>query len=227
MPQQLHDLKTPLASATAVVQLLRHRARRGSLQVEEIDERLAAAENSLRRAGLHIDELIELSANGHEAPVPIAAERTDLVALARGIAAGHRGLSEKHKIVFEAESEAIVGTWDPARLERCLDNLFNNALKFSPRGGTIRISVSEERSEGRWWAVATVSDEGIGIPSGDLAGVFGRFHRAANAHDLPGSGLGLWSVRRIVEQHSGTVSVSSREGEGSAFTIRLPIVEES
>ena len=87
---------------------------------------------------------------------------------------------------------------------------------------------TEQYLDGQAWAVLSVRDEGIGIPAGELAGIFERFGRASHVVcQLPGTGLGLWSARHLVEQHGGTVSATSREGAGATFVVRLPLATAS
>ena len=74
--------------------------------------------------------------------------------------------------------------------------------------------------------MVSVSDQGVGIPEDDRETIFERFRRGSNVADVPGSGVGLWSVRRILDQHGGSLTVESRIGAGSTFTIRLPIAAE-
>jgi signal transduction histidine kinase len=105
------------------------------------------------------------------------------------------------------------------RLGRVLDNLLNNAIKYSPRGGSIEVALRSENGD----AVISVSDRGEGIPASDLPHIFERFHRGRNVQKIPGTGIGLAGVHRIVDLHKGSISVDSRVGEGTTFTIRLPI----
>jgi signal transduction histidine kinase len=118
-----------------------------------------------------------------------------------------------------APADPVVGRWDRARLERVVDNLVSNAVKYSPGGGAVEVSVVQD---GRW-AILTVRDQGIGIPPGDLHRVFERFARGGNVGGIPGSGVGLAAVRHIAEQHGGTVAVESAEGRGTTVTVRLPL----
>ena len=125
-----------------------------------------------------------------------------------------------HRIRVESDLLSLVGTWDQFRLERVLDNLIGNAVKYSPRGGEIVLGIAGDGDR----AVLTVRDQGIGIPEADLPRVFERFHRGANvARRTRGSGIGLSGARQIVEQHGGTITVESQERLGSAFTVRLPL----
>ncbi len=132
--------------------------------------------------------------------------------------------SDRHRLVLDARAERIIGAWDALRLERLLDNLLSNAIKYSPAGGEVRLTVQQEDDAGAPWAVLSVRDPGIGIPAADLAHIFSRFYRAANtAQQMTGSGIGLASARQIVQEHGGVISAVSAEGEGSVFTVRLPL----
>ena len=218
-----HDLKSPLATATAIAQLLRHQARRGRLDVTELESRLASIEGALRRGALRVDELMDLSRRDGPEIAALHREPVDLVALVRAVLDGYRVTNDRHELVFGPGIDSLVGDWDRDRLERSVDNLVSNAVKFSPHGGRIEATVTEDRSGERRDAVVTITDQGLGIPPADQDTIFARFRRGSNATDLPGSGVGLWSVRRIVEQHGGTLTVDSRLGAGSTFTLRIPI----
>jgi signal transduction histidine kinase len=103
-------------------------------------------------------------------------------------------------------------------------NLLSNAVKYSPQGGTITVELAREEREDGPWAIVRVIDQGMGIPPTDLPHIFDKFRRARNVQgQIKGTGLGLASVRQIVEEHGGTVSVKSKEGEGSTFTVCLPV----
>lgn len=217
-----HDLKSPLATATAIAQLLRHQSAKGRLDVTQLEERLSSIEGALRRAALRVDELMDLARHDGPEVSTLHLERIDLVALVRNVLDGYRVTNDRHELVLDG-IDSVVGEWDRDRIERSFDNLVSNALKFSPHGGRITTSVTEERSERSREAVITVTDQGLGIPPEDHDAIFARFRRGSNVADLPGSGVGLWSVRRIVEQHGGTLTVDSQLGAGSTFTLRLPI----
>jgi len=143
------------------------------------------------------------------------------VALARRVATLHQQNTDAHQITVVATEPEIAGEWDAARLERALDNLIGNAVKYSPGGGTVTVSLA--RDEAQQAAILSVRDEGLGIPAGDLPHIFERFHRAGNVGRIPGTGVGLAAVRQIVEQHGGPITVDSAPGQGSTFTVRLPL----
>jgi signal transduction histidine kinase len=129
-----------------------------------------------------------------------------------------------HRLSIDATDSDLVGVWDRSRLERVIQNLLDNAIKYSPPGSQIEVGIRrEDDPDGTAWAVLSVRDEGIGIPVGDLPRIFERFHRAGNVSGTPGAGVGLSGARQIVEQHGGTISVASIENQGSTFTIRLPL----
>src|SRR5262249_40316336 len=121
--------------------------------------------------------------------------------------------------------DALIGDWDPVRLERVIANLLDNAIKYSPNGGTIVVTIRRDESAGRPGATLAVADQGIGIPAEDVPHVFERFHRGQNVVGrFAGTGFGLAIARQIVEQHGGSITVASVEGAGTTFSIWLPLM---
>jgi signal transduction histidine kinase len=117
-------------------------------------------------------------------------------------------------------SLTIVG--DKGRLGQAIDNLVSNAIKFTPRGGSVHVGLAGPDPDGQ--VEITVRDTGLGIPAAELAQLFTRFFRAttATANAVPGVGLGLVITKSIVQAHGGELDVASVEGEGTVFTLRLP-----
>jgi PAS domain S-box-containing protein len=109
---------------------------------------------------------------------------------------------------------------DPARMAQLLGNLISNAVKFTPDGGKVEVSLRMDEDQ----AVLSVADTGVGIPAADRERIFERFFRTATAtrQVIPGTGLGLAIAKDIVEAHHGTIAVDSDEGRGSTFLIRIP-----
>ena len=101
--------------------------------------------------------------------------------------------------------------------------MLSNAIKYSPNGGDVSVRIASDAAPGGLETLLTVHDQGIGIPKADLPHIFERFYRARNVTGRPGSGIGLAGVRSIVEQHGGAITVESLEGQGSTFTVRLPL----
>jgi signal transduction histidine kinase len=170
-----------------------------------------------------IDEVLDTTRLQLGRPLLLERDPIDLVGLARQIAAECQKTSETHRLRVEATSPEVVGAWDGRRLERVLANLVGNAVKYSPRGGDVVIEVAGEEDDRGTWAVLRVRDNGIGIPPADLPHVFDRFRRGTNVGEIRGSGIGLANARQIVEQHGGKVEVTSTVGEGTTFTVRLPL----
>jgi signal transduction histidine kinase len=116
---------------------------------------------------------------------------------------------------------------DRRHLERVFSNLLSNAVKYSPQGGTVDVILTPEDRDTLRGIRISICDEGVGIPTADLPYLFEPFRRGSNVKEFTnGTGLGLVSVRYIVEQHGGTITVDSREGHGSTFIIWLPLHEE-
>jgi signal transduction histidine kinase len=150
----------------------------------------------------------------------------DLVLLARLVVDQYQATTNRHRIIVQgSETASVIGQWDEHRIERVITNLLTNAIKYSPDGGDIVIDIGTETdAAGSAWARLAISDEGVGIPTGDLPHLFSRFGRGQNVlMRISGTGIGLVGVSQIIGQHGGTVEVSSQEGKGSTFTIRLPL----
>jgi signal transduction histidine kinase len=124
-----------------------------------------------------------------------------------------------HTVEVHAAEDGVWVTGDARYLGRALSNLIDNAIKYWPSGGTVVVEIRDE--PGR---VSTrIIDHGLGIPREDQARLFDRFERAVPEElNIPGTGIGLFSVRRIMEAHGGTVEVTSAPGEGSIFILNLP-----
>jgi signal transduction histidine kinase len=171
-----------------------------------------------------IDELRDVANLEVGRPLALRPEPVDLVALARQAVAEYQLATRRHQLRLESDLEALVGCWDPGRLDRVLANLLDNALKYTPNGGEIVVAVERELAASGELAVLAVRDCGIGVPLADQPHIFDRRHRAANVvRRAVGSGIGLAGVRAILEQHGGRIDVESQEGVGSTFTLRLPL----
>lgn len=220
----IHDLRQPLTTMRGYTQLLQRRVQR---LAEAVRDPLTEGLESISQASATMLEMVNELVDearlqaGHALELRYA--DLDLVQLAYRQAAAYAKTSERHTIHVEPPVEAIVGTWDEARLARVVSNLLSNAIKYSPKGGDIRITIHVEQEGTGTWAVLRVRDEGIGIPTADLPRVFERFHRASNVRgQIPGTGIGLSGARQIVDQHGGTLTVTSTEGVGTTVEIRLP-----
>jgi len=220
-----HDLKNPLTAIKGFTQLLQRGVKNMSpAEAERWTMVLSRIETTATKMTALINELLDLSHLQMGQSLELDLQPTDLVALARQVAAEQRQTTERHQIRVEAGVSELIGLFDAIRLERVLVNLISNAIKYDPDGKPITIEIAWEEDADRCYAVLKVRDQGIGIPAKDVPRIFEQFHRASNTPGYTsGTGIGLASARHITEQHGGTITVSSRVGEGSTFTVRLPL----
>lgn len=224
-----HDLRSPLSAIKATAQLLERQAATGPIPQERLGARLRRINEGADRLDRQLTELQDIARLRTGQAIELTRSRVDLIALVQGAAARHQTNSEDHELsvaLGQLGGNDLVGNWDEGRLDRVLDNLLGNAVKFSPKGGPVKLTLALESgdSPSRSWAVMRLSDQGMGIPADDLPHVFDWFRRASNARgQIAGTGIGLAAARQIVEMHGGTLSVQSKEGEGCTFTCRLPL----
>jgi signal transduction histidine kinase len=214
-----HDLKTPLTTLVAQAQFLERRAETQPSAPADLPG-LKRIVREGRRLSALVLELLDAS-RLEQGKLVGEREPVDLVELAREVA--RRDSYEGRQITVVADAP-VVGSYDPRRIGQVLENLVENAVKYSPEKSEVRIVIAHRNGE----AFIDVTDRGIGIPAGDLPQIFQRFHRGANVDDrrFAGMGLGLFICKGIVEEHGGRVSVESREGAGSTFTVVLPMETE-
>jgi signal transduction histidine kinase len=224
-----HELGTPLTALQADLELAQQGS--GEPGVQRLIRRALSQTDRIEHLSTDLLRLSRLE----RGPLSMPVEPLDLVPLARRLADDVASRAEQAGIDFNLDlpedSLQIRGNADALR--NAAGNLLDNALKFTPAGGTVVLGAKADGRVALMW----VEDTGIGIPSGDLDGLFSRFHRGRNAAAYPGSGLGLAIVRATVELHGGTVSVESRtvqgqtaseatagsEASGSRFELRLPL----
>jgi two-component system sensor histidine kinase BaeS len=206
-----HEIHTPLTALQTNLELAPddEAVRRALTQVERL-EALTAGLLALSR----------LEAN-EQAPVY---SDVDLAALVGETCEVYAARAEQAEIAFNLtlpEGPATV-EGDRGQLEQALGNLLDNAIKFTPRGGTVSVGVGRDAE----WVSVWVEDTGIGIPEDDLPHIFGRFHRGRNTAAYPGSGLGLAVVKAIAGAHGGTVSAENTVS-GARFELRVPAADRS
>jgi signal transduction histidine kinase len=209
-----HELRTPMTALHTDLELAansRTDAERRAL-IDRAQTQVARLE-ALTKSLL---ELARIESGVAKAPDSLV----DLRALARETSEPYASQAEQTGLSFHLDlgPEPVVIQGNASQLRRALGNLLDNALKFTPVGGTVRVGT---RRDGEW-AVVWVEDTGIGVPPDDLPHLFGRFHRGRNATDCPGSGLGLAIVRSIAEGHRGQ-AVAENTSHGARFLLRLPV----
>lgn len=211
-----HDLKTPLTTLVAQAQFLERRAETQPSAPSDLPGLRRIVREAKRLSSLVI-ELLDAS-RLEQGKLVGEREPVDLVELAREVA--HRDSYQGRRIEVSADAP-VVGSYDPRRIGQVLENLVENAVKYSPDESEVRVAVVARDGE----ALIDVIDQGIGIPPGDLPEIFNRFHRGSNVDDrrFAGMGLGLFICKGIVEEHGGRIWVESRVGAGSAFHVALPL----
>ncbi|MDT7845968.1 sensor histidine kinase [Streptomyces justiciae] len=206
-----HELRTPLTSLRTNIELLTRSEETGR-PIPEADRKalLASVKAQMTELAALIGDLQELSRSEGQ-----RGERVQVVSLEDTVeSALRRARLRGPELTINAHLEPWFSRAEPAALERAVVNILDNAVKFSPDGGTIDV-----RLEG---GVLTVRDHGPGIPADELPHVFDRFWRSPSARALPGSGLGLSIVARTVEQAGGQVTLGHADGGGTIATVRLP-----
>ena len=219
-----HDLKSPLQVIKSQAQLLRRRLKRKQPITEEVlDSRLANIEASVVRSTDMINEMLDASRLRSGELLDLMLEETDLSSLVRDAIDAYQRVSDGHSIAVEVRDERLIGMWDRPRVGRVLTNLLSNAVRYSPDGGQITVTVHREDDGEEAWVVLAVRDEGMGIPLADQAHIFEAYRRGGNVEgSVRGTGIGLAGCKQNTEQHGGTIAVESVEGKGSTFTVRLP-----
>ncbi|HEY7481735.1 MAG TPA: HAMP domain-containing sensor histidine kinase [Gemmatimonadales bacterium] len=214
-----HEMKTPLMVLRAGVErALVHPGTPAEI-LQSLDETLA----QINEMSEMVENLLTL-ARADEGRAPLAVEVCDLRDLIGDVAetAGMLGEGSGITVTSDIPSVPISMAVDRNRIREMLLNLVTNAIKYTQPGGTVALGLWQDDG----WAVITVADTGIGIAPGDLPHIFDRFWRADPARsrtgERPGTGLGLAITKWIAEAHGGSITVQSRPGRGSTFTVRLP-----
>ena len=213
-----HEFRTPLTIIDGHARRL-EKAREGA-PAREIGERAG----KIRAAVLRLTHLIEnLLSSGRlidgGAELYFEPAELDLATLLREVCQLHREMVPAAEIVERFGDAPMPVVGDTKLLFQVFSNLLANAVKYSPNGGAVLAEATVIANE----AVVSVTDRGIGIPSGDLNRLFERYYRGGNVSGIVGTGVGLYLVKTAVDLHKGRIEVASEEGSGSRFVIRLPI----
>lgn len=204
-----HELRTPLASLRTNIEVLK---RAEELEPEERRRLLADVHHELKELTVLVNELVDLASEQSRRAPDEPARNLDLGQTAR-TAAERASRRTQREVRVTGEGASLEAR--PEALQRAVDNLVDNALKWGPPGRPVEIALSGGE--------LTVRDRGPGIPEDDLPYVFDRFYRAAEARSKPGSGLGLSIVKEIVESHGGRVHAANHPGGGALVGFTLPV----
>lgn len=219
-----HELKTPLTSILGYTQLLRARAQVEGGIAERDQHAVSVIHEQAERLHRLIESMLDLSRlqAGQFEIEPII---MDLARLTRNIVDQLQPTLDQHTVAFRCQDEPLLIRGDEGRLDEVVHNLINNAIKYSPHGGPVTVTLDREGATAR----LAVSDRGIGVPAAVRSRIFERFYRAINANpvQVSGMGIGLYVVKEIVTRHGGSVVVESVQGQGSTFIVRLPLMPDT
>jgi signal transduction histidine kinase len=213
-----HELRTPLSSLTLLVEHRMKRRRRGEA-VDDPKQDDAIARQVTRLVGL-VERMLEAVRVETEG-IPLSLEECDMTALVQKAVASaqeraSRAGAGRVELRSEVDGNSVRGHWDPLRLGKALEELLDNAIKFSV-GTPIEVTLRQQDED----VVVSVHDHGAGVPPDRIGAIFSPFERAVSKQHFGGLGLGLFVARASVEAHGGSLDVVSPPGEGSTFTLRV------
>ncbi|MEN9935708.1 MAG: hypothetical protein RLZZ387_2287 [Chloroflexota bacterium] len=216
-----HELKTPLTALLGNTQLIQRRAAREGTLSERDRRSLQVITDQAQRLNKLVSTLLDHS-RIQSGRLAIERNAIDLGILVSRVVSEVQPSLTNHTVTFDAHQTPLVVLGDEMRLEQVLQNLIGNAIKYSPKGGPVVVRL--ERCADH--ATVQVTDHGMGIPPDALPHLFQPFYRAPNVdtQSISGMGIGLYVIREIVNQHDGTINVESVEGQGSTFTVQLPLL---
>jgi len=219
-----HELKTPLTALRGYLELMAEGGL-GSISEESVRAVMVCRKN-VERLSLRVEELVQLSRLDRFTSLDSAREEIDLKSILEGIIDTFRPRMEGGGMHFVLQMQPNLQTLEanPEQIERVFLNLLDNAVKFTPQGGTVLVFAEACDHEQRQGALVRIQDSGVGIPPTELNRIFDRFYQVdpSSRRRFGGMGLGLSLVRSIVEAHRGAVWSESEEGTGSTFFVWLP-----
>ncbi|AWU96127.1 sensor histidine kinase [Azospirillum ramasamyi] len=207
-----HEFRTPLAIIDSASQLLEMEPK---LPVSAMP-RVGKIRNAVQRMLHLIERCLTDERLGTAAARPMS---FDLAAMLTGLVGDMGASPARHRFELHGVDRPVPIPGDRDLLAVVFSNLLENAVKYSPNGGTIRLDLST----GEGQVTVRVADEGIGVNAADSTRLFDKYFRASNAAGTTGAGLGLHLARCIVDTHGGGIAVASQPGQGAAFTVRLPL----
>jgi K+-sensing histidine kinase KdpD len=212
-----HDLATPLAAIQGTIQFVQKNAALSALDMPRL---LVRIETAAARATSLVRTLRDVRSLEDDA-LALNSQRADLRSIIEPIVRMLDRMSDRHPIALTMSESPLLLDCDVERIGRVVENLLTNAIKYSPDGGPVEVSVADDDG----FAVVMVADRGIGIPSAGRDRIFERGYRTENAAAVAsGLGLGLYIASAIVRRHGGRLDATERSSGGSVLTLRLPLV---
>lgn len=217
-----HELRTPLTPIIGYSEILQKR----EVPLERTQDFASGILQSARRLERIVAMLVDFSAM-EGGRLSIAAEPTQMRTLVSDVVKEWRDKTDRHRIATRLDSGLPSAMVDVPLIRRTLNELLDNAVKYSPEGGRIMVTATSQNTRKRRMLKIDVSDEGIGIEPDDLESIFEDFRQvdASDTRTYGGLGLGLAFVKRIVEAHGGTITAESEPGRGATFSFTLPAAE--
>ena len=212
-----HEIKTPLATMKILIESLLYQEK---MEEGITREFLGDVNKEIDRLNLVISDLLRM-VQLDQAESELKIERVSVDSLCANVVKRLGPIAQKKQITLNTELAVVHADIDSIKFEQVVTNLVDNAIKYTDSGGTVSVRTKQQSGN----CIIEVEDNGIGIPDRDVTHVFDRFYRVdkARSRATGGTGLGLSIVERIVKLHGGEIKVQSKEGEGSVFTVILPI----
>ncbi len=217
-----HEFRTPLAIIDATAQRMKRRAGKNQLTPEDALQRVEKIRGAVRRMTRLMESTLT-AARMQEGKIEINIEPCDIGKVVQEVCMRQQDVAQSHIITCELADLPDTIQADLGSLDQIFTNLLSNAVKYAPGAPEIHV---QARSEGGQ-VVISVHDHGIGIDEDDLPKMFERFFRANTSVGIAGTGIGLNLVKTLVEMHGGSISIESKQGEGSTFTVYLPVAGPS
>jgi PAS domain S-box-containing protein len=216
-----HQFRTPLSTILLSVEMLQKYGQRWDEPKRQ--EHLGRVQEAVKRLNSMLEDILVIG-RAESGRFVCAPKYFDLIPFCqqaiRDLSANDQ---DEHQVLFETTRSDLQVYHDPDVMYRVIDNLLSNAIKYSPKGSNVTVQIKTEEQ----YVLLEVSDQGIGIPEHDIKYLFQPFQRGSNAGDFPGTGIGLTIIQKSVELMNGSVSLKSKEGQGTTFMVRFPVRYET
>ena len=222
-----HELRTPVSVIAGYADLFLRRAAQGNHPLDAWQvSKLQEIKQATQQLANLTEDLLDVT-RVQSGQFQLDLRPTDLLALTREVIERLQTTTTHHQVLLHSTLAHLWATVDAFRIEQVLSNLLNNAIKYSPQGGPIEVTLEEERQT--WEANFSIRDHGMGIPREQQPYLFRRFMRANNVRTagIRGTGLGLYLCQELIERHGGHIYFKSEEEVGSTFFFSLPLTEST